>query len=62
VITDNWLELSLRFLSHEPGVRILKDALYRDVLAGFQQARISIASSSTDISIVSPVRVESAGA
>lgn len=56
-INDNYVELSLRFLSHEPGVRLLKDALYRDALTGFQNAHISIASTSTDINVRSPVAV-----
>ena len=40
-----------------PGVRLLKDALYRDILAGFHNAEIAIASTSTDINIRPPVAV-----
>jgi small-conductance mechanosensitive channel len=61
-ITDNWLELALRFVSREPGVRVLKDALYRDVLEQFSGAGISIASSSSEISIVTPLEVRTAAA
>lgn len=56
-INDNYVELSLRFLSHEPGVRLLKDALYRDILDGFHDAHISIASTSTNINVPEPVEV-----
>jgi small-conductance mechanosensitive channel len=59
-LTDNWIELSLRFVSREPGVRELKDALYREILEEFREQKISIASSSSEISIVSPVRLEGA--
>jgi small-conductance mechanosensitive channel len=59
-ITDNWIELSLRFLSREPGVRGLKDSIFRDIHAEFKKANISFASSATEISVVSPVRVQSA--
>jgi small-conductance mechanosensitive channel len=59
-ITDNWIELSLRFLSREPGVRVLKDSIFRDIHAEFRKANISFASTSSEISVVTPVRVQSA--
>ncbi|HEY0528412.1 MAG TPA: mechanosensitive ion channel family protein, partial [Gemmatimonadaceae bacterium] len=59
-LTDNWIELSLRFVSHEPGVRDLKDAIYREILEQFREHKIDIASSSSEVSIVSPVRIEGA--
>src|SRR4051812_14045720 len=57
-LTDNWVEMSLRFLSHEPGVRDLKDKIFRDILDGFERNHIAIASTSSEVSITSPVRVE----
>ena len=57
-ITDNWIELSLRFISHEPGVRRLKDAMFRDILLRFGEAKVAIASTSTEVSFTSPLRVE----
>jgi len=48
-ITDNWLELTVRFVVKEHGIRDLKDAVSRDILAGFDQAGINIASSTFDI-------------
>lgn len=56
-VTDNWLELSLRFMAPEPGVRQMKDALYRDILAGLERAAISIASSTSEVTVVGPVEV-----
>jgi len=56
-ITDNYVELALRFLSREPGVRSLKDSLYRDILAGFRNAHIAFASTSTAIDVQHPVEV-----
>jgi small-conductance mechanosensitive channel len=57
-ITDNWIEMSVRFISHEPGVRALKDAMFRDILTRFEQDKIAIASTSTEVSFTSPLRVE----
>jgi small-conductance mechanosensitive channel len=48
-LTDNWLELTLRFLAPEHGVRELKDALSRDILSGLDEAQIPIASATYDI-------------
>lgn len=60
-LTDNWVEMSLRFLSHEPGVRELKDKMFRDILDRFEREKISIASSTSEVAITAPVRVEGAG-
>jgi small-conductance mechanosensitive channel len=48
-ITDNWLELGLRFLSPAHGARALKDAMSRDILNAFDEAGIGIASATYDI-------------
>ncbi len=48
-ITDNWLELSVRFITTEHGVRDVKDAISRDLLAGLDDAGIGIASATYDI-------------
>ena len=42
-ITDNWLELSLRFLVRPRGVREVKDAMTRDILRAFDAHGIGIA-------------------
>ena len=48
-ITDNWLELSLRFLVPQRGVREIKDRMNRDILTALDAAGIGIASATFDI-------------
>jgi len=48
-ITDNWLEVSVRFLVAHRGVRAVKDRMSRDILAGLDAAEIGIASATYDI-------------
>lgn len=48
-LTDNWLELSLRFLVPARGVREIKDRISRDILAGLDAAGIGLASATYDI-------------
>ena len=48
-MTDNWLELTVRFLAPDHGVRDLKDALTRDILGGFDALGIEVPSTSTEI-------------
>ena len=48
-LTDNWLELTVRFLVQARGVREVKDAISRDILGGLDAAGIGIASSTYDI-------------
>jgi len=57
-ITDNWLELTVRFVVKEHGIRDLKDAVSRDILAGFDQAGIDIASATFDIVGFPTLRVQ----
>ena len=48
-LTDNWLELSLRFLVPHRGVREIKDRMSRDILADLDTAGIGLASATYDI-------------
>lgn len=57
-LTDNWLELSVRFLCPTHDVRALKDRISREMLAGLDAAKIGIASSTYDIVGMPPLRVE----
>ena len=57
-LTDNWLELSVRFVTRERGVREIKDALSREVLAGLGAAGISVASATFEVVGLPPVRVD----
>jgi small-conductance mechanosensitive channel len=56
-VTDNWLELALRFLTRPSGVREVKDAMTRDVLAAFEASSIEVASATYDIVGLPPVTV-----
>jgi small-conductance mechanosensitive channel len=57
-LTDNWLELTVRFLARDHGTRELKDAISRDVLAALDAAGIQIASSTVEIVGVPPLRLQ----
>ena len=59
-ITDNWLEITVRFLAPDHGVRRIKDAMSRDILAALEKAKIGIASSTYAIVEVPPIRIEQA--
>ena len=59
-LTDNWLELTVRFLVPEHGVRDIKDAIARAVLREFEDASIELASATYEIVGLPPVRVEPA--
>lgn len=57
-LTDNWLELTVRFVVQERGIREVKDAMSRDILAGLEEAGIGIASGTYDIVGLPPIRIE----
>jgi small-conductance mechanosensitive channel len=61
-ITDNWLEVTVRFLAPDHGVRYMKDQMSRDILAGLDQAKIGIASGTYAIVEMPPLKVERAAA
>jgi small-conductance mechanosensitive channel len=57
-LTDNWLEIAVRFLARDHGVRGLKDAITRDILDGFDAAGFEIASATYEITGVPALRIE----
>ena len=57
-LTDNWLELTVRFLVPDHGIREIKDAMSRDILAALDEAGIGIASSTFEITGLPKLRVE----
>lgn len=57
-ITDNWVELSVRFLCGTHDIRGLKDSVSREILREFDAAGIGIASGTYEIVGVPPIRVE----
>jgi hypothetical protein len=56
-LTDNWVALTVRFLTDETGVRALKDAMSREILAGLDAAHIGIASGTYEVVGMPPIRV-----
>lgn len=48
-LTDNWLELTVRFIAEDHGIRELKDQMSRDILRDLDKADIDIASSTYEI-------------
>lgn len=48
-LTDNWLELTVRFIVPDHDIRAMKDAMSRDILDGLDEAGISVASATLDI-------------
>jgi small-conductance mechanosensitive channel len=59
-ITDNWLELTVRFLAPDHGIRHIKDRMSRDILAALDQAKIGIASGTYAIVEVPPIKIQQA--
>jgi small-conductance mechanosensitive channel len=59
-ITDNWVELSVRFVTRTEGIRDVKDQMSRLILDEFDQAGIGIASGTYAIVEVPPIRVVNA--
>jgi small-conductance mechanosensitive channel len=56
-LTDNWLELTVRFVTREHGVREIKDAMSREILARLTAAGIQIPSTTFELTGLPPVRV-----
>jgi small-conductance mechanosensitive channel len=48
-LTDNWVELTVRFVTAAYGVRDLKDAMSREVLDALDEAGIGLASATYEI-------------
>jgi small-conductance mechanosensitive channel len=48
-LTDNWLELTVRFVAREHGVRDVKDRMSREILQGLDEAGMGLASTSFEI-------------
>jgi small-conductance mechanosensitive channel len=57
-LTDNWLEMTVRFLVPDSGIRTIKSAMSRDILAALDEAKIGIASGTYDVVGLPPVKVQ----
>jgi hypothetical protein len=60
-ITDNWLELSLRFIVDDHSSREVKDVVSRHILTAFDEAKIGIASSTIEVVSFPKIRTEVSG-
>ena len=58
-ITDNWLELGVRFLCPTHDIRGLKDRISREILQGLDEANIGVASGTYEIVGLPPITVQS---
>ncbi len=56
-LTDNWVEMAMRFIVRDSGIRELKDRMSRDILAGLDRVGIPIASSTYEIVGMPDVKV-----
>jgi small-conductance mechanosensitive channel len=56
-LTDNWVEMTLRFIAHDSGIRHLKDRLSREILDGFDKAGVQIASGTYDVVGMPPLEI-----
>ena len=57
-LTDNWLELTMRFIVEDHGIRSVKDAMNRQILEGLEQAGIQVASATFEVVGIPPLRLE----
>ncbi|RYE25136.1 MAG: mechanosensitive ion channel [Sphingobacteriaceae bacterium] len=57
-ITDNWLELTVRFMLGTHQIRGAKDAMSRQIMTGLDEAGIGIASATYDIVGFPPIQIK----
>ena len=60
-LTDNWLEMTVRFVVRDHGSRAVKDAMSRDIIKGLKAAGIGIASGTYAIVQAPPIELRMAG-
>lgn len=60
-LTDNWVELAVRFIVPDHGIRHIKDAMSRDILDQFDAAKIGIASGTYEVVGFPEVKVRLVG-
>lgn len=59
-MTDNWVEMSVRFIARDSGVRELKDQMTREILRLMDEAKIGVASGTYEIVGMPPLQVTDA--
>jgi small-conductance mechanosensitive channel len=60
-LTDNWLEITVRFLVPDWGIRSIKSAMSREILTKLDEAGIAIASGTYEVVGMPPIKVEMSG-
>ncbi len=56
-LTDDWLEMTVRFVVPDHGIREVKDAMTREILQGLDAAGIGVASETLEVVRLPPLRV-----
>lgn len=56
-LTDNWIEVAVRFVTSEHGVRTVKDRMSREILNGLTEAGLQVASNTLEIVGLPPLRL-----
>lgn len=57
-LTDNWVEITVRFIVRDHGIRDLKDKISREILDGLTESKIGIASGTYQIVGMPPISVK----
>jgi small-conductance mechanosensitive channel len=57
-LTDNWIEMTVRFIVPVAGIRKIKSDMSRDILQAFDEAQISIASGTYEVVGMPPLKVQ----
>lgn len=60
-LTDNWLEMTVRFLVRDHGMRQVKNDMSRDILAALREAGIRVASTTIQIAAAPPIHIRQEG-
>jgi hypothetical protein len=56
--TDNWIEISVRFVITDHGIRETKNLMSRDILEAFTREGIGIASGTYEVVGMPPLKVQ----
>lgn len=54
-LTDNWVELTVRFIVRDRGIRDIKDKISREIINGLDKANIGIASATFEVTGFPPI-------
>lgn len=57
-LTDNWLEMTVRFIVTDYGIRDIKSKISRDLLTELDRAGIGIASGTYEVVGMPPIKVQ----